>query len=197
MEFDDVIAKRNSARKFNRKKPSWKDILEAVDAAVQGPFASNKNNLRFLIVEGEKKIEEIAEVCEQEWVADCKVMVLVCSDDAYLEKIFGEKGRIYSRQQAGAAVYAFCLKLTDLGLDSCWVGAYDDNAVREKLKIPGNIQIEAIIPIGYASDSSEKKRKPNLESVLYWEEWNNNRRKTSFEEGRELIGSKILKDEKK
>ena len=46
----------------------------------------------------------------------------------------GERGRIYARQQAGAAINTLLLKLTDLGLQSCWVGSYDDEKIRELLE---------------------------------------------------------------
>ena len=114
-------------------------------------------------------------------------MIVVCSDDTHLEDLYGERGRIYSRQQAGAAIQTLLLALTDLGISSCWVGAYTDEFVKQKLKIPQHINIEAIIPVGYEKKmpGDEKKKKKELESVLYWEEWKNSRRATLFEESKE------------
>ena len=194
MDFDVVIRNRKSARKFKSKKPSWKDVLEAIDSAIQGPFAANQNNLKFLIVEDKKRIGEIASCCEQEWIADSDILVVVCSEDTNLENVFGERGRIYSRQQAGAAINTLCLKLIDLGIGSCWVGAYNDNSLKELLKIPEHIQIEAVIPLGYSENEPGKKNKRNLENVLYWEKWDMRRRQTVLEERKEILGKKILKD---
>ncbi|MFH1425461.1 MAG: nitroreductase family protein [archaeon] len=184
MEFDKLVRVRKSVRSFSKKKASWKQVLEAIDAAVQGPFAGNNNNLRFLIVEDKKIIFELAGTCEQDWIAESEILVVVCSDDEHLETIYGERGRVYSRQQAGAAIQTIMLSLAEVGLGSCWVGAYDDDEVRDKLEIPGNIQIEAIIPIGYESVKERKKPKRKLESVLNWEKWGQGRRPTLFEEGK-------------
>ena len=194
MDFDAVIRNRKSTRKFKSKKPGWKEVLEAVDSAIQGPFAANQNNLKFLIVEDKKRIGKIASCCEQEWIAESNMLVVACSDDSNLENIFGEKGRVYSRQQAGAAINTLCLKLADSGIASCWVGAYDDNALKELLEIPEQIQIEAVVPIGYSENETGKKNKRSLENVLYWEKWKANRRQTVFEEQKESLGKKILKD---
>jgi len=184
MQFDSVVKKRKSVRSFTNKKASWKDVLEAVDAAIQGPFASNQNNLKFLIVEEKEMIEEIADLCEQDWIKDSGILVVLCSDDEYLEDIHGEHGRVFSRQQAGAAIQTLMLKLTDLGLGSCWVGAYDEEVIRRKLGIPKEKQIEAIVPIGHERVTEKKKHKKKLENVLYWEKWGTNKRPTLFKEER-------------
>ena len=141
MEFDIVIKKRRSVKEFKSKKASWKLILEAIDTALQGPFAGNHNFLKFLITEDPETIKFIAHQCDQIWISQVETLVLVLSDDKHLENIYGDRGRIYSRQQAGAAIQTMLLKLVDLGLSSCWIGSYDDDSIRNKLKIPQDIQI--------------------------------------------------------
>ncbi len=183
MDLDTVIKNRKSVRSFKSKIPDWRDILHAIDAASEAPFAGNHNNLRFLIIENTDTIKKISELAEQIWITESKILIVVCSDDKVLEDLYGERGRVYSRQQAGAAIENFLLKITDLGLAACWVGAYSDEKVRQLLKIPKHIQIEAIIPIGYESTTLKSKpRKKALENAIYWEEWDKDKRPTSFKE---------------
>src|SRR3989344_4872194 len=184
MEFDEVVKQRRSARGFTKKRANWKDVMYAIDSAIQGPFAGNHNNLKFLIVEEPGMIRTIAAFCEQHWIDSASTIVLVCSDETNLENIYGERGRVYSRQQAGAAIQTFLLKLADLGLGSCWVGAYNDEMLRAKLNIPLNILIEAVVPVGYAI-GGEKKEKKALENVLYWEKWGDGKRPSIFQESKE------------
>jgi len=186
MEFDLVVEKRKSVHSFKNKKVDWRDILESVDAACQGPFADSRNNLKFLIIEEPKKIEKIAEFSDQTWIGESQILVVVCSDDTHLENMHGERGRVYSRQQAGSAIITFILKLTDLGLSSCWVGSYKDELVKQFLKIPSHIQIEAIIPIGHESAKSKKKKKKELEHSIFWEEWDKRRRPSLIQEGPDI-----------
>jgi len=182
MEFDSVIKKRKSTDRFKNKKVSWKDVLEAIDAANQGPFASNHNHLKFVIVEEPEMINKIAKACDQLWINKAGILVVATSEDKHLEKMFGERGRIYSRQQAGAAISTFLLKITDLKLSSCWVGSYDDHELRLLLEIPEDCQIEAILPIGYDENKSAKKKKKSLESTIFWEKWDVKKRPEFFEE---------------
>ncbi len=180
MEFDKVVEKRRSIRSFKKKAANWRVAIEAIDSIRNNPFAGNKNNLHFIIVEDSKKIDNISKCCEQDWILDSNLLVLVCSDESLIEEMYGERGRIYSRQQAGAAIMTLLLKLTDAGAAACWVGAYNDKEIRDILKIPEKINIEAVIPIGYASGKNEKPRKN--EPKMYWESWGERKRPTIFTE---------------
>ncbi|MBX4196316.1 nitroreductase family protein [Candidatus Pacearchaeota archaeon] len=180
MKFDEVIEKRKSVRSFKSTPASWKDVLEAIDAALQSPFAGNLNHLKFLIVENKETIEKIGEFAHQLWINEAGILVLALSDDTHLEHLYGHRGRVYSRQQAGAAIEHFLLKITDMGLASCWVGAYSDELIKQLLEIPAHIQIEAILPVGYEKGRNPKTPKRSLESALLWEKWNMKRRPELF-----------------
>jgi nitroreductase len=184
MEFDKVIEKRHSTRSFSKKGVSWKHVMEAIDSAIKGPFAGNMNNLKFIIVEDKEKIRKIAKFAQQTWISEAPIIVLVVSNDNFLERQYGDRGRVYSRQQAGAAIITFILKLEDLGLDSCWVGAYSDEHIKALLNIPQHHQVEAIIPIGHENSEKPRKKghKVSLERAIYWEKWQGLRRPSAFED---------------
>src|SRR3989338_4827207 len=159
MDLDLVIEKRQSVRSFKSKKVDWKRIMDAIHAANHVPFADNRNHLKFLVIESKEKIAKIAEFSEQVWISEAPVIIVICSNDKNLEEMHGERGRVYSRQQAGAAINNILLKITDLGLSSCWVGSYPDELIKQYLSMPQNIQIEAILPIGHSAEKKAKKRK--------------------------------------
>lgn len=188
MEFDTLIAKRRSVRSFKRKQASWRDIVEAIDTARNIPLAGNDPTIRFLVTLDEETIEKLADFADQTWINEASIVIVVCSDDSMLEKQYGERGRIYSRQQAGAAIQTLLLKLVDLGLATCWVGAYDDHKIRRLLDIPEKIQIEAIIPIGYEKLAPSKKYKRSLKGVTFWEKWNQSEIPSFFKEPKAPIG---------
>ena len=184
MEFDSVIEKRKSVRTFTQKKPNWKKLIEAIDTTTQNPFAGNHNNLKYLIIENKKTIKEVSKIAEQPWISLSPSLIIVCSDDSHLEDKYGERGRVYSRQQAGAAIQTLLLKIVDLGLSACWVGAYSDEILKQKLKIPQHIQIEAVIPIGHENtkEKQHKEKKIELENTLFWEGWQQDKRTPLFKE---------------
>ncbi len=178
MELDQAISSRRSVRDFTNKKAAWDKVIEAIDSAIQSPVATNSLPLKFVIVQDPKTIFSIAKAANQPWIANSKMLILICSDHTHLEKLYGEKGLIYGRQQAGASIQNFLLKITDLGLATCWIGSYDEDKIRSLAEIPKEINVEAILPLGYAKKKAPKPKKPSLESSIYWEKWGNKRRPT-------------------
>lgn len=171
MKLDNAINNRVSMRGFTSKKVRWDLVLEAIDAASKVPFAGNIDNLKYIIVQDQDLKDQIATHCQQNWIADAGIIIVLCSDESILEKMYFERGLVYSRQQAGAAIQNFLLKITDLGLDSCWVGAYADELIKQLLKIPEYINIEAVLPVGYGKGKPRKIKKSPLETKIFWDQW--------------------------
>jgi nitroreductase len=174
MEFDDVLEKRKSIRNYSKKDVEMDEIMAICDSALKAPSAGNIPTLKIIIVKNEKTKMALAEAAlEQDFIADAPYILVVCSDNSNLTRSYEEFGSIYSRQQAGAAIENMLLKITDLGLASCWIGAIDENAIKRILQIPDNITIEALLPIAQASQSARQaqKKKQDLKMVLFFEKW--------------------------
>lgn len=169
MEFDKVIEARHSVRNFKKgKKPNYQDIILAIDSARQGPLAGNQPSLKYILVSEKEKIKKLAAASQQDFIEDVDYCIVVCSDKKFLKKSYYEKGEIYARQEAGAAIITILLKLTELGLASCWVGAFAEEMVKRAIGIPAEIDVEAILPVGYEMGKAKKKLKPSLDSMLYF-----------------------------
>jgi len=183
MEFDKIIRERHSVRSFKNKKPHWKKVLSAIDSSLQGPFAGNINNLKFVVVEDKKTIKKIASHCQQTWISESSLLIVVCSNDTHIKRLYGKRGEIYSKQQAGASIQTIIFKLKDEGIDSCWVGEYSDEKIKQMLNIPKNLNLDAIIPTGYEDRKTSKQKKPvkkelgNM-NLVYWDVWDNEERIT-------------------
>ena len=78
----------------------------------------------------------------QSFIADAPFIVVVCSDKKEAELLYEERAERYVKHHVGAAIENFLLKITDLGLASCWIGAFSDNAIKDILEIPEDIHIE-------------------------------------------------------
>ena len=181
MKTQDAIESRSSIRDFSNKKVKFDLVLEAIDAANQAPFAGNINNLKFLIVETQENKNLIAEYAQQYWINEAQWIVIVCSEFKKLEELYQDRAQMYAKQQAGAAIENMLLRITDLGLASCWVGAFADDGIKAHFKIPDNWEIEAIIPIAYPKNKNSKhSRKIKLESKIFWEKWNIDKKPRSY-----------------
>lgn len=174
MDLDKVIKERHSVRSFKKgKKPDYKDIILALEAAAKAPLAGNIYGIKYILVSDKQKIIELAEASQQDFIADVSFLIAVCSDKKNLVRNYYDRGKIYARQQAGAAIENLMLKLTDLGLATCWVGAFSDETVKRILNVSDDIDIEALLPIGYELGKNKQKNKPNLDDVIFFDTWKN------------------------
>lgn len=174
MELDKAIKERRSIRHFKKTKTAdYKKAIEIVDAATKAPLAGNISSLRYIIVQDKEKIAELAKAAQQDFIEEAEIAIVICSDKKGLERSYYQRGLMYSRQQAGAAIENMLLKITELGLASCWVGAFSDETIKRILKIPDNIDVEAILPIGEEMGKTKQPRKPDIDHVLFFDTWGN------------------------
>ncbi len=166
MNLDKIIDSRHSIRRFHRKKPNWRDVIEAVDCARKAPLAGNISSLKFILVDEPEIIVKLADASQQDFVADVHFVVVVVSDTKEVVRSYDERGEKYAQQQAGAAIENFLLKITEMKLGSCWVGAFVDSQIKRILKIPEGSEPIAILPVGYPLLKGKQKRKPHLDRCL-------------------------------
>jgi nitroreductase len=174
MQLDKAIKKRKSVRKFSNKKPDWRDIIECINSMRYAPMVGNNLILKAIMIDDSEKIKKISQAAEQDFISETKYLVVVCSNSARIENTYGKRSKIYSRQQAGAAIQNFLLNIEEKNLSTCWIGHFNENKIKKILKIPSEIDVEAVFPIGYEHVNKEKhKRKSDLNSILYFNKYKN------------------------
>ncbi len=117
--------------------------------------------------ETRRKISEIAG--SQEFIAAAPVVIIACAET---------DGRIMKCGQAcypidvAIALDHIALAAVELGLGTCWVGHFDEGAVKNLLGIPEAIRIIELMPLGYPEDPTpiEKNRFP-MSAIVKYEHW--------------------------
>ena len=180
MELDKAIQSLKKVKKFCDKSPDWRDIIEAVDSSRYVLMAGGNNTARFVIVSDKEKIQKITDATQQPFISDAKYAVIVCSSGKRTKNLYGEKAENYLRQQAGAAIQNFMLKLSGSGLSSAWIRLFDEEMVKKILDVPENVDIEGIFPVGY--DTKElgkqpKKSEIDLDRILFFNKYGNKKMK--------------------
>jgi nitroreductase len=178
MDLNKAIKARHSVRKFKEKRPDWRDIIDSIETARYAPMAGNNFSLKFIVVDDENKIEKVAAACQQQFVGEAKYLVVVCSATGRTTNAYEESGKVFLRQQAGAAIQNFLLNLEEKGLATCWVGYFVEDIIKRELKIPETSQVEAVFPIGFEFDKKHlRQEKADLDSFLYFNSYGNKRQK--------------------
>lgn len=150
MDLDTIMELRHSVRHYTSLKPSDRDIEKLLTAAGRAPSAGDlKARKVFVIRPGSRMREEMNRVLHQDWIHEAPFLLLFCADHKAIEP-YGERGReLYSVQDATIAATFAMLRAVDLGLATCWIGAFDEGAVSAAAGLPAYLRPVAILTVGY------------------------------------------------
>lgn len=170
MEFSEVIAKRRSVRHFNAKlEVSDADVTALLDAAVAAPSAGNIQPWRFTVVRSLEARERLAAALSQRWATAAPVTIVVSVDPRPCAARYGDRGEyLYALQDTAAATENILLAAVDRGLAACWIGAFDEDAVRGAIGLSKPVAPVAIIPIGYSAESAGRPARRALAEITTW-----------------------------
>ena len=177
MELNKAIQSRKSVRKFSSKKPDWRDIIECIDAARYAPMAGGNYTLKFILIDDKKTIQKLADAAQQSFISQAQYVVIACTNSSRTINAYEERGEKYCRQQAGAGIQNFLLSLQEKGLSTCWIGYFVEEQIKRELKIPKDINVEALFPIGYEYQKTKPKRKIDIDNILYFEKYGDKKMK--------------------
>jgi nitroreductase len=170
MDVLDAIRKRKSVRKYLNKTIDKEKLLAILEAGRIAPSASNRQEWRFVIVRDSETKRKLADAANsQSFIGEASVVIVACAEtDEHVMRC----GQACYPIDVAIALDHITLAAVDLGLGTCWIGAFDASKVKQILSIPVNIQVVALMPLGYPSDPSiaNKKRMP-FDEIVKYEHW--------------------------
>ncbi len=175
MDIFQVIRDRRSIRKYKDTPVEWAKIEQVLDAARLAPSWKNMQCWRFLVLTGMEKRESLLAAFPDDnpgkrAIAQAPVVIVVCADPAQSAV---ENGIDYYVADTAIAFEHLCLAAHALGLGSCWMGLYDEAAVRSALGIPDGVRVVGITPLGYPDQEPKARPRKELAEIAYFNEWGN------------------------
>jgi nitroreductase len=173
MNTVQAIHTRRSIRKY-QKIPLSDDIIRTLlDSIAASPSSGNLQNWKVIVVTKSQTKESLASACfEQQWIAHAPALVVICSDQKAAVQFYGKRGEmLYSIQNCAAATQNVLLTATHMGLGSCWISSFDEQAIKDILKIPDSIRPQSIVTVGFADEIVSAPPKKSPREYLYFEEY--------------------------
>jgi nitroreductase len=157
MALLDLIKHRKSVRDFLDKPVEREKIMMCLEAARLAPSESNSQPWRFIVVDDKELKDKLCDAAFSGiyWINSfCKtapVMIVVISEKSkFLARIGGMfRGTKYYLIDIGIACEHFVLEAEDLGLGTCWIGWFNERAVKSILNIPESKKIDILLALGY------------------------------------------------
>jgi nitroreductase len=170
MEVLEAIKGRRSIRFFTNQPVSEEEVKTLIDAARHAPSAGNIQPWEFIIAKKtEVKHKLVVAALNQTFIEQAPVVIVVCANTNASGSGYGSRGvALYCIQDTAAATQNILLTAYSMGLGTCWIGAFNEEEVKEALGIPDGIRPVAIIPVGHGTGNPPKHpRRPLAEMVHY------------------------------
>lgn len=173
MEFFELLKKRQSIRAFKEKPVEEEKLRKIFEAANFAPSAGNLQAYEIIVVGSEEKKRKLMEAASgQSFIAQAPVVLVVFANENRSSRRYGERGNeLYCINDASIAAAYIQLAAADLGLGSVWVGAFDDNSVREIVKAPDYLRPVSILPIGYPDEKPHRTPRRKINDLIHEEKF--------------------------
>ena len=167
MDFIDLVKKRKSTRKYNSKKIEKKLLDKCLEAARLAPSACNSQPWRFIIIEtGSVKDRIIREAFNGVYALNTfakkapVIVVVVREKSKYTARLGGSLRDVdYSLIDIGIACDHLTLQAEELGIGSCWIGWFNEKAIKNILELPKNAKVDIVLSLGYPEEDYIKAKK--------------------------------------
>jgi nitroreductase len=170
MDVFEAISTRRSIRKY-KDAPVEDEKLEMIlEAARIAPSAANRQEWKFIVVKDKKLREKLVNAANgQKFVGEAPITIVACSTES--ERVM-PCGQYAYTVDLSIAVSFMILEATEQGLGTCWLGAYDEERVRNVLEIPERIRVPAMFTLGYADESPHQRPRKTIDSIIAQEKYN-------------------------
>ena len=183
----NIIRKRRSVRVYKTGKVTDAQLETIFEAARWAPSGANTQPWEFIVTRDRKKMKRVREIYDNEWkqrkredpvhykglkkdyVGDVSVLVLVVGD-ARTKQVYlttrqpGDREKLFEASIANA-VEQMMLAAASMNLGTVWVSVREEvePELRELFKVPQELRLLWIVPIGHARTwpAAKPRRKPS------------------------------------
>lgn len=169
MEFIHLIEERHSTRGYAPTPVEEQKLQYILAAANRAPSAGNKQGYEIYVVRNLEQRQSLVKAAGgQEFLAEAPLVLVFCANPARLVEWYGKRGtQLYAIQDATIACTFALLAASDIGLSTVWVGAFDEQAVRQVANIPSELRPVAMLPIGYAGAAPRIQPRRKLGDLVH------------------------------
>ncbi len=169
MNVMESIRERRSVRSYLPKAVEEEKLQQVLEAGRLAPSASNRQEWHFVVVRDAELRRGLAEAASgQRFVAEAPVVIVACAPEhAHVMACEHPSFLI----DVAIAIDHMTLAARELGLGTCWVGAFHQEQVRDVLGIPESVEVVELLPLGYPTDWPEPRPRKSLEQMVSYDGW--------------------------
>ena len=166
--FHELAETRRSVRAYKPDAVPEELVQQVLETGRLAPSACNKQPWRFIVVRSETTRRALGAAYAREWFWKAPVVIAVCilPKEAWVRSFDGKN---YAMVDGALAMDHMQLAAAELGLGTCWIGAFDPAAAREILNLPDGVELVGMTPLGFPDVEPNprlRSRRPLGETVM-------------------------------
>jgi nitroreductase len=171
VDFFEAVSARRSVHIYRATVVEHTELEMILTAANTAPSAGNLQAYEIVVVRCAATRSALAAAAHgQEFLAQAPVVLVFFADPARSAARYGTRGeKLFCIQDATIAACHAQLAATDLGLGTCWVGAFDDKRVTKTLAAPPQLRPVCLLAIGHAAEQPSYTSRRQLSDLVHEE----------------------------
>ena len=173
MTVFEAIRQRFSVRAYKDQPVEEEKLQRVLEAARLAPSAGNRQEWRFVVVRDAALRQALVGAANsQAFVGQAPVVIAACAaGDQHVQHVMTCGQHSYPIDVA-IAMENMALTAHELGLGTCWLGAFYEQQVKELLKVPeDDVRVVGLLTIGYPAVQATGKRRKPLDEIVCYETW--------------------------
>ncbi|MBT9130917.1 MAG: NADH dehydrogenase [candidate division WS2 bacterium] len=171
MEVTEAILKRRSVRKYKEDKVPDNILEKILQAAQLAPSAKNLQPWRFVVVTDKEIREKLVPACaNQKFVGEAPVVIAGVGINPSLVMRCGITAQTVD---LSIALTQIVLQATELGLGTCFIGAFHQDQVKQVIGIPEEYVVVQVLTLGYPDEEPAPRPRLSLQEIIYKDSWGN------------------------
>lgn len=169
METMKTIRARRSVRSYEDREVEQEKLDQVLEAGRLAPSAGNRQEWKFVVVRDAGLREQLVAAARgQEFVGQAPVVIAACAADTEHVMTCGFPSFVVD---LSIAIDHMTLAARELGLGTCWIGAFEQDKVRGILGIPQSVQIVGLLPLGYPTDWPPARERQSIDDIVCYDRW--------------------------
>ncbi len=164
MDFYEVIKKRRSIRGYQADPVPEAALKRIMEAVWWAPSACGRQPYRFLVVTNPEMHERIYKCYPNVWLKEAPMIVVACGNAE--ESWHRLDGQPAVDLDLGIAMEHLVLAAAAESLGTCWVCAYDVDAMTKAVNLEAPWRALAITPVGFARSEPKSPLRKDMDALF-------------------------------
>lgn len=167
MDVAAAIRGRKSVRSYTDRAVEREQIEQVLEAGRLSPSANNRQEWKFIVVtRPETRQKLVRAAMNQGFIGQAPVVLAACATES--DKVMMCGHPTYAVDVSIAFAYML-LQAYELGLGTCWIGAFNEEEVKTILGVPRNVRVVALSPLGYPAGDPGSRPRKGMAEVACWD----------------------------